>query len=466
MGKVRLMKVNPIVFREYDIRGTVDKDLSPEFAKLLGRTYAEFALEKGKKTLAVGYDCRLSSPGYAKALAEGLSEGGVDVVMTGMGPTPQLYFSVFSKDLDGGIQVTGSHNPPDMNGFKMLIGKETLSGAAIQDLKVRCEKLANANTKAATPGKISEIEIRESYIQYLIENSKPKIGPRKLKVVVDAGNGVGGMVGPAVLKGLGVEVIELYCDPDGRFPNHHPDPTELKNIKALIEKVKTEKADFGIGWDGDADRIGVVDEKGEAVFGDMLLLIYGREILKSEPGATIIGDVKCSSKLFSELKKAGADALMWKTGHSLIKGKLKETGGALAGEMSGHIFFKHRFFGFDDALYASSRLVEIMSHHEGPFTSLLADVPQSVSTPEIRVDCPEEVKFKVAEKAQKAFPEYTVSTIDGVRVEFPKGWGLVRASNTQPVLVMRFEADTQENLEAYRTLVVDRINGVTRELTQ
>ena len=457
------MKINPVIFREYDIRGTVDTELTPEFARILGRAYATLAIENNLNRIGVGYDCRLSSPAYAQALAEGLAEEGLDVVCTEMGPTPQLYFSVFSQDLGGGIQVTGSHNPPDMNGFKILLGKQTLSGAEIQDLQVRCEQVLTKQPTAKR-GTISTVDIRQPYINNLIENSRSHMGPRKLKVVVDAGNGVGGMIGPEVLRALGVEVIELFCDPDGRFPNHHPDPTVLKNIQALVASVKNNRADFGIGWDGDADRIGVVDERGEIVFGDMLLLIYGREILAEKPGATIIGDVKCSSLLFNDLRQRGANAIMWKTGHSLIKSKLKETKGDLAGEMSGHIFFKHRFFGFDDALYASSRLVEIMSKHTGPFSSLLAGLPPMLSTPEIRVDCPEEIKFAIAKEAQSAFPDYDVDTIDGVRVNFENGWGLVRASNTQPVLVMRFEALSAELLENYQRIVIERIEGIKERL--
>jgi phosphomannomutase/phosphoglucomutase len=380
-----------------------------------------------------------------------------------MGPTPQLYYAVFANDLGGGIQVTGSHNPPDMNGFKILLGKQTLSGPQIQDLKLRCERVLG-ETPANKRGTISSLEVRPAYIKSIIDNSKSHMGPRKLKVVVDAGNGVGGLVGPDVLRALGVEVIELFCDPDGRFPNHHPDPTELKNIKDLVAAVKSHKADFGIGWDGDADRIGVVDERGEPVFGDMLLLIYGRAILDEKPGATIIGDVKCSSQLFDDLNARGANAIMWKTGHSLIKSKLKETNGDLAGEMSGHIFFKHRYYGFDDALYSSARLVEIMSHHTGPLSSLLSGLKPMLSTPEMRVDCPEAIKFKIASAAQAAFKEFKVETIDGVRVTFDKGWGLVRASNTQPVLVMRFEAESAELLESYKNTVIERIETIKASL--
>ena len=457
------MKINPVIFREYDIRGTVGTELTPEFARILGRAYGSLAVEQKMNRIGVGHDCRLSSPEYAQALAEGLADEGLDVVMTGMGPTPQLYFSVFSQDLGGGIQVTGSHNPPDMNGFKILLGKQTLSGSDIQDLKLRCER-AVGRAPAAKRGSISQLDIRQQYIDALIENSRPHMGKRKLKVVVDGGNGVGGLVGPAVLRGLGVEVIELFCEPDGRFPNHHPDPTVLKNIQDLIKAVREHKADFGIGWDGDADRIGVVDERGEVVFGDMLLLLYGRAILAEKPGATIIGDVKCSSLLFNDLKGRGANAIMWKTGHSLIKSKLKETHGDLAGEMSGHIFF--RYFGFDDALYSSARLAEIVSKHTGPMSSLLSGLPQMVSTPEIRVDCPEEIKFQIAKEAQSAFPEFAVDTIDGVRISFDKGWGLVRASNTQPVLVMRFEAESAGLLETYKKTVIDRIEDIKARLAR
>jgi phosphomannomutase / phosphoglucomutase len=456
------MKINQQVFREYDIRGFVDKDLSEEFAFLLGRAYASLLKDRG--TVAIGNDCRLTSPGYAQALAEGLSTEGIASELTGTGPTPQLYFAIFDRNLAGGIQVTGSHNPSDMNGFKMCIGTHTLSGSEIQVLKERCLKLSQEPQPKANPALIKRNDIQKRYIEMLTENSRSKIGTRKLKVVVDAGNGVGGMVGPQVLRALGVEVIELYCEPDGRFPNHHPDPTEPKNLKDLISKVKETGADLGIGWDGDADRIGAVDEKGNIIFGDMLLLIYGRELLKSVPNATIIGDVKCSSRLFDDLNAKGARAIMWKTGHSLIKGKLKEVTGDLAGEMSGHIFFKNRYYGFDDALYASSRLVEILSNTDKKCTELLADLPPMISTPEIRVDCPEEIKFRIAEEAKKAFSGYQVLTIDGVRVTFPDGWGLVRASNTQPILVMRFEATSNQALERIQKLVVEEIEKIKARL--
>ena len=454
------MKINPRIFREYDIRGTVEVDLSVEFAYLLGRAYATLARESQKNGIAVGHDCRLSSPAYADALCRGISDEGVDATNIGMGPTPQAYYATFAHGFGGAIQITGSHNPPDMNGFKICLGTTTLSGADIQGLRRRCEELADIPPRSKGTGKISRQNILPEYTQELINRVKPHMGSRKIKVVCDAGNGVGGMTGPQVLRALGCEVIELFCEPDGNFPNHHPDPTELKNIQTLIAKVKETGADLGIGWDGDADRIGAVDEKGGVIFGDMLVLIFGRAILSENPGATIIGDVKCSNLLFDDIKQKGGNPIMWKTGHSLIKAKLKETHGALAGEMSGHIFFNNRFFGFDDAVYASARLVEILSKTDKKTSELLSDLPKTVSTPEIRVDCPEEVKFKIPELVKEAFKSYEVDTTDGARIRFEKGWGLVRASNTQPVLVMRFEAQSESDLEKYQTLVEETLNKI------
>lgn len=457
------------IFREYDIRGVVGGDFDAAFARALGQAYAKFltlaaaqqATEyeiptgQGNLVVGVGKDCRLSSDELTAALIEGIRDGGVDVLETGLGPTPQLYFSVFSQNLAGGIQVTGSHNPSDQNGFKMMVGKKTLSGKDIQTLRTGVKQLPE---KVAKRGNVKSFDARSVYISDLIARSKPHMNAaRKVKVVVDGGNGVGGLVGPAVLRGLGCEVIELYTEPDGRFPNHHPDPTVLENIRDLQKKVLETKAHLGIAWDGDADRIGVVDEKGEPIFGDMLLLIFGRQLLREIKKPIIIGDVKCSELLFSDLRKRGAEAVMWKTGHSLIKAKLRELNGHLAGEMSGHIFFKHRFFGFDDALHAAARLVEIVSHAEGPVSSFLADLPAVVSTPEIRRDCPESLKFLIANKAKDCFADYEVVTLDGVRIQFPHGWGLVRASNTQSVLVLRFEADTQENLQTYQRIVENKI---------
>jgi phosphomannomutase/phosphoglucomutase len=460
------------IFREYDIRGVVDEDFDADFAWALGRAFAQSVVDanvgrvqdSASLKVGVGRDCRLTGPALASSLIEGLRAGGVSVVDSGMGPTPQLYFSVYKLNLDGGIQVTGSHNPPDMNGFKMMIGRTTLSGEMIQELKAKVIDCPSRELSAQLKGALDEFDARSDYIAELTERSKPYMGERKLKVVVDAGNGVGGMVGPEVLRNLGCEVIELYTEPDGNFPNHHPDPTELKNIVELTEKVLSEQADIGIGWDGDADRIGVVDEKGDVVFGDMLLILYGRKLLEEVSNPTIIGDVKCSEILFQDLRSKGANAVMARTGHSLIKAKLKELDAELAGEMSGHMFFKNRYYGFDDALHASARLVEMLSSTEKSISELLSDLPKMESTPEIRVDCPDEVKFKVIEQAQRSFKEYQVNTLDGVRITFPNGWGLVRASNTQPVLVMRFEAGTSQELSDYRSIVEDKIKEIRAKI--
>lgn len=458
------MEINPTIFREYDIRGYVDTDLSEEFAYLLGRAYGTLARDNGKNDIAIGYDARLTSRPYAEKLAQGIAEEGINACLTGIGPTPQVYWAIFNKEFGGCIQVTGSHNPSDMNGFKICLGQHTLSGDEIQDLKKRALEAQKGPAAATAQGTVSEQYIRDEYINDLIQNVKPHMGARKLKVVVDAGNGVGGLTGPEVLRQLGVEVIELYCEPDGTFPNHHPDPTVMENLEDLIAKVKETGADLGIGWDGDGDRIGAVDENGTVIFGDMLVLIYARSILEEIPGATVVGDVKCSSRLFADVEKRGGTAIMWKTGHSLIKNKLKETGAELGGEMSGHIFFNHRFYGFDDATYCSARLLEILSNTDVQASELLADLPPAVSTPEIRMDCPEEIKFQIPKLAREAFAEFEVDTTDGVRISFEHGWGLIRASNTQPVLVMRFEAETQEQLDSYEKLVTDRVEAIKASL--
>lgn len=461
------------IFREYDIRGVVDTDFGAEFARLLGLSFAAKVLadtgaDIGVPRIAVARDCRVSGESLSAALIEGLRQGGLNVVDCGMGPTPQLYFSVYKNDFDAGIQVTGSHNPSDQNGFKMMIGKTTLSGDAIVDLKQRVEALSSASAADGVAqevrGTLENYDANTPYIADLIERSSSVMGERRLKVVVDSGNGVGGLAGPEVLKGLGCDVISLFEEPDGTFPNHHPDPTVLSNIVELRKRVVEEKADFGIGYDGDADRIGVVDEKGEPVYGDMLLLLFGRQLLKEVENPTIIGDVKCSEILFSQLEKEGANAVMAKTGHSLIKAKLKELKAELAGEMSGHIFFSHRYLGFDDAIHASARLAEIVSNTQKSVSELLSDVPKMVCTPELRIDCPDEVKFEIVSEAQKAFPEYEINTLDGIRMNFPEGWGLVRASNTQAALVMRFEASSGERLSEYQEIVEKRIAEIKERL--
>lgn len=458
------MQVNPKIFREYDIRGEVGKDFDSSFARELGKAFAVFVkkrLGRDDLTIGVGRDCRLTGPEISEALIEGLCDGGVNVVSSGMGATPQLYYTVFSRDLDGGIQVTASHNPAPDNGFKLMAGKHTMSGNDIQELK---QILDSGPETAEQRGSVEEFDAAKSYADYLVEVSKERV-QRTIKVVVDGGNGAGGPVGVDVLKRLGCEVIELYTEPDGRFPNHHPDPTVLENIVELREKVVAEKADLGIAWDGDADRIGVVDEKGEVIWGDMLLLLYGRAMCEEVKEPTVIGDVKCSELLFTKLKEVGANPVMWKTGHSLIKAKLKELGAELAGEMSGHMFFVHRYYGYDDAIHASARLIEILSGNDKKLSELLADVPQSFATPEIRKEVPEDHKFEIVAEVQKAFPEFETNTLDGIRVTFDHGWGLVRASNTQAVLVLRFEADSEERLQEYQRLVEERLEKIVQSMS-
>jgi phosphomannomutase/phosphoglucomutase len=443
--------MNPTIFREYDIRGIAGKDLSAPFAYDLGRAYVAFAEKKlGKKglTLAVGRDCRVSGPEYSQALIDGLSAGGARVVFLGEVSTPMTYFSIFQMSLDGAIMVTGSHNPANYNGFKICVGKATLHGSDIQDLRKIMEAQGSQARKVTAP---EEKNIYPSYLDYMLSNIKLH---RPLKIVVDAGNGAASNFAPEIYRKLGCEVIELFCKPDGTFPNHPADPTVEANLQDVIAAVKKHGADAGIAFDGDADRIGVVNEKGEILWGDELMVIFSRSVLKSFPGATIISEVKSSHRLYNDIQKHGGNGLMWKTGHSLIKSKMKETGAKLAGEMSGHIFFADRFFGFDDAIYAGARFLEILSESKGKASDLLAGLPKSVNTPEIRVDCADSEKFAIIEKIRAAFHgKFKTNEIDGVRVEFGDAWGLVRASNTQPVIVMRFEAENPSRLQEIRNII-------------
>lgn len=438
------MPINPAIFREYDIRGIAGKDLSPEFARKLGRAYCEYAQKKSGKqalTIAVGRDCRTTGESYSAALTEGLIEGGANVITLGLVSTPMTYFSIHKWSLDGAIMVTGSHNPPQYNGFKMCIGKATLYGTDIQNLLGLMQK---GSEPAAKKGTVRSDDIFPAYLDYLTDNIKLA---KPLKIVVDAGNGAASDFAPIIYKKLGCEVIELFCKPDGNFPNHEADPTVEKNLQDLIAAVKKHGAHAGIAFDGDADRIGVVDEHGTILWGDELMVVFSREVLKKNPGATIISEVKSSHRLYNDIKSHGGNGIMWKTGHSLIKAKMKETGALLAGEMSGHIFFADRFFGFDDGVYAGARLLEILSHSNAPASHLLRDLPKTVNTPEIRVDCDDDKKWQIVDKIRIAMREkYPTNEIDGVRVEFGDGWGLVRASNTQPVIVMRFEAQSRERL--------------------
>jgi phosphomannomutase/phosphoglucomutase len=446
-----VMNINPLIFREYDIRGVMGRDLSPEIARRLGQGFGTYMRRQSKRNLAVGRDGRLSSTVLQQALIEGLASTGCHVVDIGLCPTPVYYFSLHHLDRDGGIMVTGSHNPPEYNGFKVSAGKATIFGEEIQRLRRLIEQDAFLSGK----GSVSKEEIIPSYQRYLKKHIEIN---GSLRVVIDAGNGTGGIVAGPLLRDLGCHVEELFCDIDGHFPNHFPDPTLPENLKHLIDHVKATRADVGIGYDGDADRIGVVDDQGSVILGDQLMILFARQILKEKHGATVIAEVKCSENLYREIEKSGGRAIMWKAGHSLIKEKMREEKAVLAGELSGHICFADRYFGYDDAIYASCRLLEILSKTGRKLSDLLSDIPKTVSTPEIRIGCPDEIKFDVAEEVKNAFKrDYSIIEIDGVRVNFGDGWGLVRASNTQPVLVLRFEAPTEMRLQQIRQIVEAKV---------
>ncbi len=450
--------INPLIFRQYDIRGIAETDLTSEVVALIGRALGTWVREREGKRIAVGRDGRVSGARLRDALIKGVRQAGVDVLDVGMLPTPVLYFSQHNLDVHGAVQITGSHNPPEFNGFKLLIQKETLYGDTIQEIYRRIQ----AKRFQTGEGKVRSEKVIPAYISHVVNDVKLK---RPLRVALDSGNGVGGLVGPSIFRKLGCEVIELYSEVDGTFPYHHPDPTVEKNLVVLRETVLREKLDFGVAYDGDADRIGVIDDKGQILWGDRLLALFARNVLKVYPGSAIVGEVKCSKALYEDVARHGGQPIMWKTGHSLIKAKLRESGAKLAGEMSGHIFFNDRYYGFDDALYASARLAEIIASDNLPLSQLLDDLPLYPVTPEMRVDCPDEIKFQIVEKVADYFrAEYDVVDIDGVRVNFEHGWGLVRASNTQPVLVLRFEADTQERVDEYRKNVEAIVARIRREL--
>ncbi|MDA8124501.1 MAG: phosphomannomutase/phosphoglucomutase [Deltaproteobacteria bacterium] len=448
--------MNPEVFREYDVRGIVDRDLNPEFVYLLGRSIGTYAVRRSVRTMTLGGDCRLSSPAYREAIGRGLADSGIEVLDIGLCATPMLYFSIRHFQTGGGVMVTGSHNPPDFNGFKICIGPDTIYGEDIQSLRGIIERQDFVSGK----GSIRTAAIASAYEDDLLERIHIHPGRR---IVLDGGNGVGGHFALPLLKRFGCQVTCLFCTPDGRFPNHFPDPTLPENLTELIRVVAAEKADIGIAYDGDADRIGVVTDRGEILWGDELLLLFSRFILKANPGAAVIGEVKCSQKLYDDIAAQGGRPIMWKAGHSLIKGKMKEEKALLAGEMSGHIFFADRYYGYDDAIYASLRLLEILSETGMQIGELLADVPKTFTTPEIRVDCPDRIKFQIVEAVREHFRKtHDIIAIDGVRIPFGDGWGLIRASNTQPVLVLRFEAATPERLAAIRSTVEEVLDTIMR----
>lgn len=447
--------MNPVIFREYDIRGKVPDELNLDTVYRLGLSIGTYFHSMGVDRISLGRDCRLSSPELREALIKGLMETGMDVMDVGMVPTPLLYFSIFHLGVDGGIQITGSHNPPEYNGFKICLGKTTIHGEEIQKIR----KIDESGAFHMGKGHVKERDVVVTYLTYLKENIQP--GHNPVKVVVDAGNGVGGPVACRAYSTMGVDVQGLFCEPDGRFPNHHPDPTLPENLKELKKKVFEWNADLGISFDGDADRIGVIDKKGHIIWGDQLMIIFSRALLEQHAGAKIIGEVKCSQVLYDDIEKHGGVPIMWKAGHSLIKSKMREEGAIFAGEMSGHLFFADRYFGYDDAIYAGARLLEILTQKGKSVSELLSGIPIMVNTPEIRMDCPEEKKFRVVQELADGFKkEYEVIDVDGARVLFDGGWGLIRASNTQPVLVLRFEAKDEARLKEIRQVFMDRLNKV------
>lgn len=449
--------MNPSSFREYDIRGKFPEELNKESVYRLGLSIGAYYRDNKVKKISIGRDCRLSSPELQEALISGLVESGLRVVDIGMVPTPLLYFSIFHLGLDGGVQITGSHNPPEYNGFKICLGKTTIYGDEIQKIG----KIYDKGRFKKGHGNLEHSEVITPYLSYMKENLLP--GDIRRKVVIDAGNGVGGMVAPDVYTAMGIDVERLFCEPDGHFPNHHPDPTIPENLDYLTKEVLAKSADLGIAFDGDADRIGVIDNKGNTLWGDQLMIIFSRDILERNPGAKIIGEVKCSQVTYDDVRKHGGIPIMWKAGHSLIKSKMKEEGAIFAGEMSGHLFFADRYFGYDDAIYAGARLLEIMSRTKKEVRQLLSGIPRMVNTPEIRIDCPDDRKFRIVAAIAEGFKkEYEVIDVDGARVLFEGGWGLVRASNTQPVLVLRFEARDEGLLQEIRDLFMDRVNPLLK----
>ena len=439
--------MNPNVFREYDVRGVVGTDLNEEFVFNLGRAIGTYAAGFKIKKMTIGRDCRLSSDDYHNFLIQGLNSSGIEIIDIGLCATPMLYFSIRHLNVEGGVMITGSHNPPEFNGFKICIGNDTIYGENIQKLR----KIMESGQYLAGSASSSFQDITTAYQNYLFDNVKIA---RKIKVAVDAGNGVGGKFALPILQRYGCEVIPIYCEPDGNFPNHFPDPTVEENLADLIKIVHDQKADLGIAFDGDADRLGVISDNGEIIWGDKLLLLFAREILKQKPGSAIIGEVKCSQVLYDDIKKHSGRAIMWKAGHSLIKAKMKEEKAVLGGEMSGHLFFADRYFGYDDAIYAAIRLLEILSQTGQKMSELLSDVPRTFATPEIRMDCADDKKAQVVERIKKHFKNNPgLIDIDGVRIPYEDGWALVRSSNTQPVIVLRFEASSASSLQRIRNEV-------------
>jgi phosphomannomutase/phosphoglucomutase len=448
----------PGIFREYDIRGIAGKELTEADALLIGKGVGTYLKRKNQTRLTVGRDCRLTSETFSRKLIEGLRATGCHITEIGVCPTPVLYFSIQHLGMEGGVMVTASHNPPEYNGFKVCSGLDSVHGKELEAIYHLIQK----NDFESGDGGLETADVLSPYADFLLKNIHIN---KRLKIGVDAGNGTAGVVAVPVMRRLNLEVHDIYCDMDGRFPNHEADPTVLKNMTDLIALVKEKKLDIGIGFDGDGDRIGVVDETGRIIYGDQLMIIFAREILSRKPGATFISEVKCSKTLYDDIEKHGGNPIMWKTGHSLIKKKMKETKAELAGEMSGHIFFSDRYFGYDDATYASLRLIEILASTGKRIEELLEGVPKTFSTPEIRVESPDDKKFEIVKRATEIFRKaHKVIDIDGVRVVFDDGWGLIRASNTQPALVLRFEALTENRLKEIQQLVESTLSDIKKNM--
>ena len=435
------------IFREYDIRGIVGQDFDLAEIELFGQGYGTYLKQKGGSRAVVARDCRLTSDSIRDELIKGMVKSGLEVVDVGVCPAPVFYFALRHLNMHGGLMITASHNPPEYNGFKVCVGPDTIFGNDIQDFRRVIEK----EQFESGDGTVKEFDMITPYSDHLTQNIKLA---RPVKLAIDSGNGTGGVVAGPILQRLDSPAVELFTEMDGNFPNHQPDPTVPENMVTLGKTVVEQGLELGIGFDGDADRIGMVDEKGQIIYGDMLMIIFAREILKTEKNGTFIAEVKCSKNLYDDIKAKGGRPIMWRTGHSLIKKKMKEEKALMAGEMSGHMFFAHRYFGFDDAIYAACRLLEIVSRSDVPVSEFLADLPKMFNTPEIRVECPEDIKFELVEKVKKELErDYDIIDVDGVRVCFPDGWGLLRASNTGPLLVLRFEAESESRLTDIRNLV-------------
>lgn len=456
--------MNANIFRQYDIRGVAEDDLTDEVVEALGRAFGTKAIREGDGAdlrVGVGRDMRTSSPRLFGAFTRGIRSTGCDVVDLGMVPTPLVYFAKYTRDIDAVVMITGSHNPGDYNGFKMMIGTHTLHGESIQQLRSLIER---EDFEEAPNGSLDVVDdLVDAYMQYIADNIDR--GERDLQIAVDCGNGVTGVCAVELVRDvLGCKTHGMFTEPDGTFPNHHPDPTVPENLTALVEKVKAQGCDAGVAYDGDGDRIGVVAEDGTILFGDTLMILLSRAVLEANPGATIIGEVKCSQTLFDDVEAHGGEAIMSAVGHSLMKARIQQTGAELSGEMSGHIFYNDRYFGFDDALYTTARLIEILSHTDQTISELLADVPRTFATPEIRRECPDELKFDIPGRVADVFADYETNTIDGVRVNFGDGWGLCRASNTQPVLVLRVEANTPQRRDELLAMMTSAAEDAERAL--